>query len=258
MQARRPFPKLIFAILTFVAIIVGISILATSGLFHKNPYGPSIKIDNFKRYFKDISTDDYDNATAVIYIMASQSFSNTDITIPTSGAFIRDDSITTSSNQNPPSTITSFLVDIPAIERTYKIQFNQSENPEETMTYPVVVLCPTAAELIYPSFPCSDATDSGADSATYKKYPFLDKMPIIISRYADNGAYVSYRVNYEIDENTEEIKITITDNTGGNYENALASLREIGADPKTLSIEYINASQSTTNLVPGRPKGNSY
>ena len=253
MEHKRFIQKPIIIIVIFIIIIIGVSLLVSSGIFYRNPLGNFIKIDNYKQYFKDLPQNYYDSATSILYNMVEKSFDDPTVNLPKSGAIIRNDSLTTSSTEDPAGSITSFLVDIASIERTYRIQFTQINDQDNTnnITYPVVIFCPTKQENIYPDFSCTDITNSSPIAPFYEENPFLNHLPITVSKYTDKGIYVSYRITYSINDD-KSIKITITDKTGGNYENALADLRKIGADPAKLTVEYKAESEF---VIPGRAPG---
>lgn len=262
MQQKRPLLKPILLLVAFIVVVVIISALAMSGIFHKNPYGPSIRIDNFKQYINNISTDDYDNATALLYSNVADSLDdNTEV--PKSGALIRNGSVKNiePTTEAPLTSSISFLVDIASVERTYRIQFNYSNDQDAVITYPVIIFCPTKSEQIYPSFPCTDMNYQGPISEIYDKHTFLDDLPLTISEYNEtNTTYRNYRINYEIaDTNNPDssVKIIITDYTGGNYENAIEKLRNIGADLSVITVEYNNVSNDY-QTKPAGPAPNTY
>ena len=255
---QSPTKKLLIPIIVFVAVIVGISVLAMNGVFHRNPYGNAIKINNYRKYFSHLDIDYYDRATSTLYDMVSESFDD-NTAIPKSGALIRDNSVAEREDEATGLSYSSFIVDIPDLERTYAVSFTVAldDADNSSLVYPVIVLCPSKSILIYPDFPCADMNTTNSPTASfYEKYSFLNQLPITVSKYNDKTEYINYVISYKIDEKAETIKFTITDNTGNGHSDALATLRNLGADTNSLTIEYIDASNSSSNMSPGRPSGN--
>jgi hypothetical protein len=54
--------------------------------------------------------------------------------------------------------ITTFLIDISAVQRTYKVHIGSDTSTGENSLY---ILCPTDAELQYPPFECKDDLTNG-------------------------------------------------------------------------------------------------
>lgn len=73
--------------------------------------------------------------------------------------------------------------------------------------------------------------------------PILTELPIEIDYYTRNYAKrVKYTISYVLNEDITDFVITITDYTGGNYEDALTKLTARGVDLSDYSIQYIDES----------------
>ncbi|MCL2173837.1 hypothetical protein FWH58_00845 [Candidatus Saccharibacteria bacterium] len=82
-------------------------------------------------------------------------------TTPTTGAVIREGSYQqTLHDPGKQIFFTSFMVDIPTIKQSYHVEYYFSPLPNELAglggDYNLLILCPTADELIYETFLCTD------------------------------------------------------------------------------------------------------
>ena len=69
--------------------------------------------------------------------------------------------------------------------------------------------------------------------------PIVEVLPIVVAKYDEKWNYTEYRVDGgDFDECEKEFCLRITDTTGGNYEAALASIREKGFKPEDYEIIY--------------------
>ena len=72
-----------------------------------------------------------------------------------------------------------------------------------------------------------------------KQNPILKQLPIEIDYYTNNySRRIKYTISYVLLDNNSRFKIIITDETGGNYEDALDKLRARGVSPEDYEIEY--------------------
>ena len=73
--------------------------------------------------------------------------------------------------------------------------------------------------------------------------PILRQLPINIDYFTKNYAKrIKYTISYVLVDSISGFKITITDETGGNYEDALEKLRARGVNPEEYEIEYNDVS----------------
>lgn len=112
-------------------------------------YAP-LRIENFSAY-PDITPS---TQTAIVDSL-QQYIDKTNSTTAITGA-IRDGSYNKATDGT--ISITTFLIDISAVQRTYKIHIGSDTSTGENSLY---VLCPTDAELKYPPFECKDDLTSG-------------------------------------------------------------------------------------------------
>lgn len=250
-QEKRLKPIIVILILVGVVVVV-ISILGISGFFHKNPYGPETKIDNYRSYIKKSPQDTQDATFTALYNAIKINVSDPEA-IPSNGAKIRDGSFTSTVEEDNTIHFDTFIVDIDSIQQSYYAQITWSNNKEADLGgYPILFTCPTAEQLIYQEFDCIDLITQNKISDLYKKYPIINQLPLEISYYlGDFGTYVHYQINYEIIDGEDDIKIVIEDYTGGNLDNAKKKLQTLDPQVDKYTIEYIDKSNDQ-NTIPGR------
>lgn len=244
--------KLILTISSIVfLILLTIGVMGALGFFHSNPFGASIDIDNFSRYFKDVPQEKRDAVSAALYNTITDNLPE-GATVPNSGAKIRDRSVDTQYIEASLSNYSTFLVDIEPIQQSYRVQMSWSNNPETTVAgYEILVTCPTEDQLIYPAFECKDMISSDPLTGLYEKDPIMRLLPLKVSYYETNTErLISYRISYKTLEDNTKIQLIIDDYTGGNKENALRTLTEKGVDTTKYDIIYNDESESY--IKPGR------
>ena len=241
MEERKKFRIFILSITVFLIGVLIIGILGMLGFFHKNPYGQGTKIDNFRSFYRDVPTNTYDSVTASLYDIISKNLDNNQ-SIPTDGAEIRADTVSDLYNENTLMTSSSFIVDIASIQQSYRIQMVWSSEPkaENNISYSVVASCVAEYELIYPEFTCTDMRSEDPLNTLFSNNPIIYKLPITVSYYEDNfSRYVNYTISYTVIDDYSNIKLIITDYTGGNYTNAIEKIQILGYNPSDYQIEYI-------------------
>lgn len=250
MQERQKFKIVVLSITIFLIGVLIIGILGFLGVFHKNPYGASIKIDNFHKYYREVPVDTYDSVTSSLHKIISSNLHDGQTT-PSDGAEIRPDTISNTQNEDALTTTSKFVVDIASIQQSYQIQMVWSNDEDANIGgYSVLINCPTEAQLIYSKFNCKDILDNDPLNALYDKYPIIYQLPINISYYGSNySGYTNYVISYKADDDYKNIKLIITDYTGGNRENALNEIRKRGYNPSDYTIEYKDES---ADQAPGR------
>lgn len=238
---------IVVIVIAIVAIFLFFSI---QKILHKNPYGPQIKIDNFDEYYKDAPDYNRDITFNLLYASVLKSGLSED-NIPHSGAIIRSDSSTLDFIQAGKYYKGSFIVDIPDIQQSYKIQLSWAvgkDNDIIASNYPSYISCIDTEEMIYPDFGCPSFLDEEEteEEEFYTKYPLATKLPIRIEYYKDgHGEYIKYNIFTKI-ENTEKgetFSVLIEDYTGGNYNAALDRIRNLGFNPDDYKIDYKDLSE---------------
>jgi len=258
MQQKNPL-KIIFITLGIgIAIIIIISLLALSGIFHTNPYGPEQRITNFSRYFKNVPTPTRDMIYTGLYNVVSLNLKDQAPYPEDVKASIRDGSPNTNFNESTNVHTDSFITDVDKINQSFNVKFEWSddENNPNLSGYQVSITCTSPEDSLYHSTTCRDSSSvSNPIETLYDDNPFLAELPLEVSFYEDTySGFIHYAITYELtpdltDENKQNLTIIITDYTGGNRDRALAKLKSLGADTSKYSIQYIDDS---ANYTPGR------
>lgn len=241
-QEKRLTPAMIAVVLVGVVIII-IGILGALGVFHKNPYGSEIKIDNYNDYIKGSPQDTKDATFTALYNAVKVNTNDSSI-IPKDGAIIREDSFT-STLKDDDIHFDTFMVDIEGVRQSYYAQITWSDDKDADLGgYPILFTCPTKEQLIYPEFDCQDLLTLNPVDKLYSQNPITYLLPIVVSYRDNDNNLVSYRISYKAIDNNSKIKLVINDYTGGNYERAIQTLKDNGVtDPEQYEIEYIDDSE---------------
>lgn len=227
-------------------VVVWLLVASLKQIFHTNPYGKQIKIDNFSQYFRGMPENGRDSLFNSLYIAVDNNTEN--IQIPKKGAHIREDSSTSEYDSKTDTYTSTFLVDIPELQQTYSLWAYWSTNPDNTYvttaSYTGLVFCPTEEQLIYPAFKCSDSrTEQGVSID-----PIISITPIKSSYYTDNYAeYISYSITAKMSDDNSKLTLVISSyskDTQASYNAALQKIKEKGFDPNKYAIEYIDQSSS--------------
>ncbi len=253
---QTPYPKnrlkpIIIIFILFIFIIIIISALGIAGVFHHNPYGPELKIDNYNQYIKNSPIDTRDATFTALYNTVQLNLDKDKI--PANGAKIRDQSFVDNFQENANIHYNTFIVDIESIQQSYYAQVSWSDDPEANLGgYPILFTCPTKEQLIYPEFNCTSLIEQNKLTQLYNKYPIIDQLPQDISYYLNNySTYVHYRITYETSEDEISIKLIIDDYSGGNLENAKKKIRELDSKADQYPLEY-NDLSNNPDSEPGR------
>jgi len=109
----------------------------------------TVTLQNSSSLGDSVSKSRLERTQNIIYVKVANS-----LVKPASqySGIIREGSIKKSTSASGTPAV-DFLVDISEIKRTYHISINGNDDSEFKAIY---VLCPTAAELTYPAFECSD------------------------------------------------------------------------------------------------------
>lgn len=149
-KSSRPFNPLFLGIGLVAVVFIVLLILTLVNLLRTNPYGPELKIDNLSSTYSNLPQDEQDLINAELYTVVSQNL-EAGTEIPTSGAKIRQDSATSDYDQTTITYSGNFIVDIPAIEQSYFVQFEWSPRPsgQGLGGYPVLISCLPDDKQIY-------------------------------------------------------------------------------------------------------------
>lgn len=248
LYAKNRFKPAIIALICFIVGVIIISVLAMSGIFHRNPYGNEIKIKDFSKEVKNIPDDTRDALFFALYSEVSQNYHG-EINISKLTGIIRSGSVTTEDSLSSQSATSNFLVDLPEIEQTYHLYVTIPTNnsTDALIGYSTVVLCPTISELIYPPFECTDINSDEPTTSLIEKYPIMSKLPIKEAFFNDDASeYFEYSIRYETNESGTDVSFVITDNTGNCYDYAIKRLHDEGVNTEASKIIYNNLSSGFT------------
>lgn len=238
-------------IIALSVIVIGIFLyFSLQRIFHKNPYGPQTKIDNFNQYYSD-APDYIEEMTYNLLYAAILKTNLKEESIPHSGAMIRENSNTLNFIQEGKYYRGDFVVDVPSIQQSYRIKISWAignNNDSIASNYPSYISCLKSEEMIYPDFGCQNALEEeeNQEEQFYDKYPLAAKLPIRIDYYVDGyGAQVKYNIYSHLtgEGENESFSVLIEDYTGGNYEPALERIRNLGFNPDDYEIEYKDLSE---------------
>lgn len=232
-----------------VLIVVIFVIISLETIFHKNPFGEELKIDNFSKYYKKVPEETRNSVFASLYNTASLNV--TDSETPTSGAIIRPDSTSEKYDQSTEIYSGNFIVDIESIQQSFQVymEWSKKSNNSNLTGYTVTISCLTGSSSAYGSTKCIDMFDGNSDNIP-ALYPIVYDLPLEVSEYNNNyTVYTHYTITYNI-EKDNKIIVYITDYTGGNHQNALKKIRELGYTPDLYNIQYIDQSSEE---IPARP-----
>lgn len=259
MNQKNPIKTIAITIGAGAIVIIIISVLALSGIFHSNPYGPEQKITNFSRYFKNVPTSTRDMLYTSLYNIVSLNLEDQAPYPDNITATIRKDTANTTYNEDTDIYSNNFIVDVTSINQSFKVWFEWSkdQNNPNLSGYQVSITCTPQEDSLYNSSTCKDGSSvSNPVEDLYDTHPLLAYLPLDVAFYTDSySGYTHYTVTYEIepdleDENKEDIVIVITDYTGGNYDRAVAKLKTYENNLDSYIIHYIDESD---NFIPARP-----
>ena len=144
------------------AIIVGIValvllIITLMNVFRTNPYGDETKIDNLSDSYSNLPQNEKDLIFFQLYNIIADNVSDSE-PVPSSGALVRDGSAEYNYNKDTQVYAGNFIVDIPTVEQSYKVQFEWSpvDNNQNLGGYPVLITCVADDLKIYANDNCKD------------------------------------------------------------------------------------------------------
>ncbi len=241
-KAKELTPVHIIILLSIFAAIVLI-IITLVQVFHQNPYGEQIKINNLNQYYKNFPSNVEDSIYNTLYNIVANN--NPDTKLPKSGAKIRGGTTTGQYNKATNVYTDRFIVDLEELQQSYSFQVTWSPDSNNSnladIGYPVLATCPTADQLIYQPFDCKDGF---SDNGVYND-PINSILPIRIAYYEnDYSIYVAYDIIAQVRD--DKLTVIINDKTGGNRQAALDQLKEKGINPDDYTIVYNDLSAEQT------------
>lgn len=189
---------LIFATIIGIVFIILLVITIYNAL-KPNPYGDATSIDGLSA--TGISKDDQDRITANLYTMI-KNHSATDADIPTSGAKVREGSISKQYDETEKINTVDFVVDIESIRQSYNIHVEWSNDKNSSSGYPYVIRClDDSQEKIYPEFACTDDFTASDYEAINSYLPYWGKTKngydytIKMQKYTDGEKYLEVDID---------------------------------------------------------------
>lgn len=239
--------KLLLIIIAFFVLLIGILLIPTlTEIFHQNPFGEEIKINNFNDYYSSVPRDRRDVMYRALYQMVAKNTDDTEIT-PDINASIRQNTAETIENEKSNTYYGSFIVDISALQQSYRISFEWSASGKtsDLSGDSLLVSCVNSSEVIYENFVCTDNStkQQQEEEKVLTSFPIMQDLPIQIEYYKDGyGEYIHYDIYGDLSykDGQNSFKIYIKDYTGGNYEAALQRIIDLGYKPSDYEIEYTN------------------
>ena len=236
MENIKPlFKKYKFIILLIVIIVIGVGITV---FFLTRP--PRITIQNYNELSSAPSSTKARLEEFLYRFLDSRHDNIKDL----NDVYIRDSSYQKETDNDLTSEI--FLIDIDSLQITYQISYTWSN--KDIVTDGVIIDCPKTKDTKYPESKCLGMYNSSEEMATREKYPLIDILPLEINEYTNNySEHLNYRLTYNINSDNS-VTITITDISGGNYNNAIKKISNLGYNPNDYKFEYKD--ESSQNYWP--------
>lgn len=244
----KPITVVIMGFVVVAVVLIGISIYK---YLQPNPYADQTRIENFSEYFPEAPKELQDRAFSVLYNMIEMNIGD-DEKVPKGGALIRSGSFVDESSDDIREA-GIMVVDIEEIKQSYSLSvrwFNSEVQTQEGPTrYYASIECLEPDKIIYSSFNCKSLS---ANDSLEEKFPIISSLPIMVEYYSDDySLYTKYFISYALLDGDTKVELKITDYTGGNYENALLKVKELGYEPSDYEIEYNDVSNEYTSVYVG-------
>lgn len=133
------------------AVVVILLVVSLMQIFRKNPYGPETRIDNIGIVDKKLPQDQKDQLFSQLYGVLADNISDGEP--PESGALVREGTVDYGYDENLKIYAGNFIVDVPAVEQSYKVQLSWSpeKNNPNLGGYPILITCAPKDLRIYAS-----------------------------------------------------------------------------------------------------------
>lgn len=150
MQANNDLQKMKKIILCISIGFLVVIIFSLIKLIHINPYGAGVGISNLDSFVPNLSQMNKDRIYNIIYqVCVEQENCNPS----NNDAIVRENSVKTTSSENGKKTInnTSFIIDIPSAEQSFKVSFSWGDDELDNDLENYDISCPSEKERIYES-----------------------------------------------------------------------------------------------------------
>lgn len=192
----------------FAIALIVLLVFALIKLLRGNEFGEEIKINNLTSEYQNLPQMRQDLIANNLF-EAVMFNSPEGTTVPADGAVVREGTAEYDYDEQAKLYYGNFVVDIPEIKQSYRVQFEWTtdNNNEYTGGYPVVISCLEKELVIYPEFECKNMVemDSLWENAYQLDYTFgaetSSRVRETISDYLMKTTQ-SYGYNVEIDETT--------------------------------------------------------
>ncbi len=135
----------------------------------------------------------------------------------------------------------TFLIDIDSYKQTYEVIMDWSDEVE--ILNGTLISCPDADKMKYPNVNCVGMYNDTQSVEEVANNPFYNELPIVVEWF-DFASRINNRYEIRGYFDNGKLVVVIVDYSGGNYENALAKIREMGYIPENYAIDYIDKSGS--------------
>ena len=123
------------------AVVVVLLVVSLMQIFRKNPYGPETRIDNIEIVDKKLPQEQKDQLFSQLYGVLADNISDGEP--PESGALVREGTVDYGYDEDLKIYAGNFIVDVPAVEQSYKVQLSWSpeKNNPNLGGYPILITC---------------------------------------------------------------------------------------------------------------------
>ena len=234
--------RIVIVISAIVLIILAIVLSIIGFTVNKNPYGESIKIQNYSAKVKNLSNDYENNISAALYDIVQKNSDSKVNGAEVKDALIRDQSEVQNEVLRQQRYQGSFIVDIASLKQSYSVQYAYSTRANDSFVsgYPILLSCLDEKDAIYKDFKCKDLVETEASTKQDALVNFLPHSMISYSLKADlsSGSLVLY-ATLNIPQSDLKGDAAANQETVRMYKKLVTDwIRSQGFDPATYTINY--------------------
>ena len=132
----------------------------------------------------------------------------------------------------------SFLIDIDAYKQTYSVIMSWSDTVE--ISDGILISCPEARLMKYPEVNCVAMYDDSQDVENIEENPIYNELPVVVDEIDfESRMSIHYEIRGFFNEENQLV-IVINDYSGGNYEEGLNKIWELGYNPEDYIVQYVD------------------